>query len=211
MVPFSYQKHLELPHTSKPSPSPEARLFPHLCNHSQSGFPPSASSGILIAILSNASIINSFTALFLLDPVNLRYSSNVEVRFHPCNLLRQPITVPVRWRPILQLTRMGKLVLLTSCCTASTTQSGELTCTGSAQAGNSGFLDALFTTGTTEEGSSGAPLFQTVGSTRYFVGQLFGGSASCSLRTGSNVYGRFDAAFNAALKQWLAAPVVPTC
>ena len=96
-------------------------------------------------------------------------------------------------------------------CTASITQAGELTCTGSAQAGNSGFLDALFTTGTTEEGSSGAPLFQTVGSTRYFVGQLFGGSASCSLRTGSNVYGRFDAAFNAALKQWLAAPVVPTC
>jgi lysyl endopeptidase len=96
-------------------------------------------------------------------------------------------------------------------CSASTTQTGELTCTGSAQAGSSGFLDALFTTGSTEEGSSGAPLFQTVGSTRYFVGQLFGGSASCSLRSGSNVYGRFDAAFNAALKQWLAAPVVPTC
>ncbi|APW40767.1 hypothetical protein RD110_17425 [Rhodoferax koreense] len=86
----------------------------------------------------------------------------------------------------------------------------SLTCTGTAQS-NSGFLDALLTSGSTEEGSSGAALFQTIGTSRYVIGQLYGGSSSCSLRSGSNIYGRFDAAYNAALKQWLAATTVPTC
>lgn len=85
-----------------------------------------------------------------------------------------------------------------------------LTCTGTAQS-SSNFLDALFTSGSTEEGSSGAALFQTIGTSRYVVGQLYGGSASCSVRAGSNIYGRFDAAYNASLKQWLAATTVPTC
>lgn len=85
-----------------------------------------------------------------------------------------------------------------------------LTCSTSTD-GSGSFYDAVFTTGSTEEGSSGAALFQTVGGSRYVVGTLYGGSSSCSARSGSNIYGRFDAAFNGALKQWLAAPVVPTC
>lgn len=73
---------------------------------------------------------------------------------------------------------------------------------GSQSTGN--FLDTLFTSGSTESGSSGSPLFQTVGSTRYVVGQLYGGTASCRNTGGSNIYGRFDVAYNASLKQWLA-------
>ncbi|MDB5848068.1 MAG: hypothetical protein JWP29_1820 [Rhodoferax sp.] len=95
-------------------------------------------------------------------------------------------------------------------CTLTTGPNGDLTCVSTAQP-SSNFVDTLFTSGSTEEGSSGAALFQTIGSGRYVVGQLFGGSSSCSLRTGSNIYGRFDAAYNTSLKQWLAAPVVPNC
>jgi lysyl endopeptidase len=37
------------------------------------------------------------------------------------------------------------------------------------------------------------------------VGQLFGGDSSCTNTTGSNVYGRFDQAYSAALSTWLGA------
>ena len=57
--------------------------------------------------------------------------------------------------------------------------------------------------GTTEGGSSGSGLFRTIGSTRYVVGQLFGGDASCSNREGGDAYGRFDLAYSAALSRWL--------
>ncbi|MDB5892609.1 MAG: hypothetical protein JWQ88_140, partial [Rhodoferax sp.] len=91
-----------------------------------------------------------------------------------------------------------------------TVSSSGLTCSTSTD-GSGSFVDALFTSGSTEEGSSGAALFQNIGGSRYVIGQLYGGSSSCSVRSGSNIYGRFDAAYNSALKQWLAAPVVPTC
>lgn len=91
-----------------------------------------------------------------------------------------------------------------------TVSSSGLTCSTSTD-GSGSFVDAVFTSGSTEEGSSGAALFQTINGSRYVIGQLYGGSSSCSVRAGSNIYGRFDAAYNSALKQWLAAPVVPTC
>ncbi len=91
-----------------------------------------------------------------------------------------------------------------------TPSASGMTCTTTQQS-NSNFLDTLFTNGSTEEGSSGAALFRTIGSTRYVVGQLYGGDSSCSVRAGSNIYGRFDAAYNTSLKQWLAATTVPTC
>ena len=37
-------------------------------------------------------------------------------------------------------------------------------------------------------------------------GQLYGGSSSCSNTTAPDYYGRFDVAFNAALKKWLSPP-----
>ncbi|XAH24431.1 trypsin-like peptidase domain-containing protein [Xylophilus sp. GW821-FHT01B05] len=69
------------------------------------------------------------------------------------------------------------------------------------QTGN--YLNAIWTSGTTESGSSGSGLFSVIGGKRYLVGQLYGGSASCSLPSGSNIYGRLDVAYNAALSQWL--------
>jgi lysyl endopeptidase len=68
------------------------------------------------------------------------------------------------------------------------------------------FVDVLHTTGTTEFGSSGSPLFRRVNGTSYVTGQLYGGSASCSDRSGSNLYGRLDVAYAAALQGWLDGP-----
>ncbi|MBC7682796.1 MAG: trypsin-like peptidase domain-containing protein [Ferruginibacter sp.] len=90
-------------------------------------------------------------------------------------------------------------------CTALTAATLNFSCTPSNQA-NGNFVNAQFSSGATEEGSSGSPLFETIGSGHYLVGQLYGGSSSCSPndRSGSNAYGRFDVAYNAALRQWLA-------
>lgn len=54
--------------------------------------------------------------------------------------------------------------------------------------------------GTTEGGSSGSALFK--GGT-HVVGTLYGGSATCTSTTSPDFYGRFDLAYNAALKNWL--------
>ena len=53
--------------------------------------------------------------------------------------------------------------------------------------------------GTTEGGSSGSALFQG----GYVVGTLYGGSATCTNRSAYDYYGRFDVAYNAAIKAWL--------
>lgn len=89
-------------------------------------------------------------------------------------------------------------------CTVTDPISDSFTCSTSTQA-NAGYIDTLFTSGITEAGSSGSGLFKTVGSSHYLIGQLYGGSASCSNPGGSNEYGRFDVAYSAALNQWLSA------
>ncbi len=75
----------------------------------------------------------------------------------------------------------------------------------SASAAASRFLGVVWSVGQTEQGSSGSPLFVSLGSgnTRYVVGQLLGGTSSCQEPRGTDYYGRFDVAFNAALRQWL--------
>lgn len=55
--------------------------------------------------------------------------------------------------------------------------------------------------GTTEGGSSGSALFK--GGT-HVIGTLYGGSATCTSIASPEFYGRFDLAYNAALKNWLA-------
>lgn len=75
-------------------------------------------------------------------------------------------------------------------CFASTPQAGR-------------FLTVGWSAGTTEGGSSGSGLFLPIGSQRYVVGQLLGGIASCQNPAGEDRYGRFDLAFQAALKTWL--------
>lgn len=79
---------------------------------------------------------------------------------------------------------------------------GDFSCSASDQA-NGNFVNAQFSLGATESGSSGSPLFETMGGGHYLVGQLYGGSSSCSNPNGTNAYGRFDVAYNAALRQWL--------
>ncbi|MFN3439926.1 MAG: trypsin-like serine peptidase [Acidovorax sp.] len=65
------------------------------------------------------------------------------------------------------------------------------------------FLTVGWSEGTTEGGSSGSGLFFGIGSSRYLVGQLYGGASSCQVPAGRDHYGRFDLAFRSALKQWL--------
>ena len=84
---------------------------------------------------------------------------------------------------------------------------GNISCFTSTQAAGN-FLNAQFTSGITEKGSSGAPLFETVGSSHYVVGQLYGGNSSCTNLSGSNAYGRLDLAYTAALSKWLAPAAV---
>ncbi|MFC5495928.1 serine protease [Caenimonas terrae] len=73
-----------------------------------------------------------------------------------------------------------------------------------ASASNSNYLDAQWSQGTVESGSSGSGLFTTINGSRYLVGQLKGGSASCQDPTGLNAYGRFDIAYTAGLNRWLS-------
>lgn len=75
-------------------------------------------------------------------------------------------------------------------CSASTVSAGKFLLTG-------------WTRGVTETGSSGSGIFKTVGTGNYLIGQLYGGSSSCTNPTGQDSYGRFDVAYTAALSKWL--------
>lgn len=68
------------------------------------------------------------------------------------------------------------------------------------------YYRAQWTSGTTEGGSSGSALFSQTG---HVYGVLHGGSASCSVLGGSDFYGRFDRAFDAGVKNYLAATQRP--
>jgi len=71
------------------------------------------------------------------------------------------------------------------------------------------FHKVTYSAGTTEPGSSGSPLM--LSSTAQIIGQLWGGTASCSLLLGPDYYGRFDVTFP-VVKSYLdpvsAAPTV---
>ncbi|MFI8618237.1 trypsin-like peptidase domain-containing protein [Acidovorax sp. NPDC077693] len=88
----------------------------------------------------------------------------------------------------------GTLNSLSNCTSTSSTQ---FQCSGTA--GN--FYRVNWSQGTTEGGSSGSALFK--GGT-HVIGTLYGGSASCLSTASPEFYGRFDVAYNAALKNWLA-------
>ena len=64
-------------------------------------------------------------------------------------------------------------------------------------------LDVSLTTGLTEGGSSGSSLLTGTDSNPKVIGQLFGGSTPVCGTPKSNVYGRFDVAFNGGMKDWL--------
>lgn len=81
------------------------------------------------------------------------------------------------------------------------TSGTQFQCSGSS--GN--FYRVAWSQGTTEGGSSGSAIFRN----NRVVGTLYGGSAVCTNRALSDYYGRFDVAYGAALKNWLAASTSP--
>ena len=93
------------------------------------------------------------------------------------------------------------------------TLTGFLSCTSGTQSyscmnTSSTFADYLqvrWNRGATESGSSGSGLFVKMNGNSYLVGQLRGGSSSCSNPGGSDSYGRFDLAYTASLATWLNA------
>jgi len=87
-------------------------------------------------------------------------------------------------------------------CTAVDSSDSFSCATANASTGN--FVNAGWNTGTTEPGSSGSGLFASSSGKRYLIGQLYGGSASCSFRGGTSWYGRFDKAYFAGLSRWLS-------
>lgn len=80
----------------------------------------------------------------------------------------------------------------------------EGSCSG-ADVNSGGMFQVGWQRGTTEPGSSGSAIFvgTTTGNTRYVVGALHGGTASCGNPGGSDFYGRFEHSFAAGIDQWL--------
>lgn len=66
-------------------------------------------------------------------------------------------------------------------------------------------LRVRWTLGSTAGGSSGSALFATLEGRHYVAATLFGGNASCENPDGADYYGRFDRAFDAGMRDWLAA------
>jgi lysyl endopeptidase len=83
--------------------------------------------------------------------------------------------------------------------TCAATSPGQFTCRA-ASSPLATFYEAAWSSGITEPGSSGSGVFLNSG--HYLVGQLYGGTSSCS-NAGSDFYGRFDVAYNAALAPYL--------
>jgi len=69
------------------------------------------------------------------------------------------------------------------------------------------FYEVLYSLGTTEHGSSGCPLMLT--ETGQFIGQLWGGGASCTNMNFPDYYGRFDVTFPIVRNYLDPAPNIP--
>jgi hypothetical protein len=63
------------------------------------------------------------------------------------------------------------------------------------------FHQVQWSSGVTQQGSSGSPLFNPQ---KQVIGQLYGGSSSCSYPDGIDQYGRFDRTY-ASVAEWLGA------
>ena len=76
---------------------------------------------------------------------------------------------------------------------------------------NTSYFGVNWSSGVVEPGSSGSALFWPDGGRQYVIGQLLGGSSSCSEPEGTDFYGRFDLAFAAGMGQFLNStpPVTP--
>lgn len=108
----------------------------------------------------------------------------------------------------MQKSSIGSVIGYLNCTLAD--EDGFFSCTPVTQ-DNSTFYSVDWTQGITEGGSSGSGVWTTAGANRYIVGNLRGGTARCSANgsggyqySGTSIYGRFDIAYNAALKRWLS-------
>jgi lysyl endopeptidase len=72
---------------------------------------------------------------------------------------------------------------------------------------NGTILNVTLTTGWTQPGSSGSGLFKGADTNPQVIGQLFGGTLAVCGVNASNVYGRFDVAYNAGMSDWLTQGV----
>ena len=103
----------------------------------------------------------------------------------------------------LQKYSAGAVVAFASCSTLNS--SGGFSCT-LGPVGSSSYYRVGWLQGITEGGSSGSAIFN---GSKQVVGQLYGGSSSCT-GSGSDAYGRFDLAYATALKTWLNPATPPT-
>jgi lysyl endopeptidase len=69
------------------------------------------------------------------------------------------------------------------------------------------YWTVLYTEGSTEPGSSGAPLFN---SNKELVGQLSGGEALCSAPDKTDLYGKFSKSWDQGLSDFLTKTYIPT-
>jgi len=98
----------------------------------------------------------------------------------------------------LQKYSTGSITGYATCSTAN----NSLSCsTGTASSSSS--YRVSFTKGVVEGGSSGSGIFVKQGNTRYLVGTLTGGAASCSNQGGAEYYGRFDLLYSRGMKNYL--------
>ncbi|MCX7048787.1 MAG: pre-peptidase C-terminal domain-containing protein [Candidatus Sumerlaeota bacterium] len=70
---------------------------------------------------------------------------------------------------------------------------------GGIQSSDADWWGIQFSSGVTEPGSSGAPLYNAG---QFFIGQLYGGDSSCSNLTGIDSFGRFSVSYP-SVRQWL--------
>lgn len=90
----------------------------------------------------------------------------------------------------------------------STGTTGSLITLPSPVSAPTGYVTVVYNQGTAEPGSSGGGIM-TLGGGQYLLrGGLLGGEASCTARTASDYYSRFDVAYP-ALRTWLQATTVP--
>ncbi|MBY4596401.1 trypsin-like serine protease [bacterium BD-1] len=78
-----------------------------------------------------------------------------------------------------------------------------------AQASTGNFLQVGWSSGTTEGGSSGSPLFASNNGNHYVIGQAQSASLDICGWNRNTQYGRFDLAYQAGLKQWLGPSSIP--
>jgi len=83
---------------------------------------------------------------------------------------------------------------------------GQFSCSSLSSSLGATFYDVGWSSGIVEGGSSGSALFD---GNKYVVGQLYGGSSSCTYPMAGDSYGRFDVSYQAALSTWLNPPPPP--